>query len=171
MASRRLLPLVLAIWTAAALWATLAQADESNQGDAWPVFRGDARASGIAEAVAQHAPGGVDAAFECSGDPACLDQAVEVLSPGGTLVLAGIPAPDRVSFDIHTMRRKELRLSNVRRQCGCVGPVIEMIGAGRLDARPLRTHRFPLETIGDAFELVAGRGDGVVKAVIELSCR
>ena len=25
------------------------------------------------------------------------------------------------------MRRKELRLVNVRRQCGCVGPVIEMI--------------------------------------------
>ena len=26
----------------------LAQADDSNQGDAWPVFRGDARASGVA---------------------------------------------------------------------------------------------------------------------------
>jgi L-iditol 2-dehydrogenase len=134
-------------------------------------WTGNAGAGDVCAALLRQAPEGVDVAFECSGDPACLDQAVEVLSPGGTLVLAGIPAPDRVSFDIHTMRRKELRLSNVRRQCGCVGPVIEMIGAGRLDARPLLTHRFPLETIGDAFELVAGRGDGVVKAVIELSCR
>ncbi len=131
-------------------------------------WTGDARASGIAAAVAQHAPGGVDAAFECSGDPACLDQAAAVLAPGGTLALAGIPSSDRVSFDVHAMRRKELRLVNVRRQCGCVGPVIEMIRAGRVDARPLLTHRFPLERIGEAFELVAGYRDGVVKAVIDL---
>jgi L-iditol 2-dehydrogenase len=132
-------------------------------------WTGDARASGIAEAMSRHAPGGVDVAFECSGDPACLDQAVAALKPGGTLVLAGIPSSDRVSFDIHAMRRKELRLVNVRRQCDCVGPVIEMIGTGRIDARPLLTHRFPLARIAEAFELVAGYGDGVVKAVIDLS--
>ncbi len=53
MASRPLLPRLgiwpwLGIGAAAALWALFAQADESNQGDAWPVFRGDARASGVA---------------------------------------------------------------------------------------------------------------------------
>ncbi len=47
MAPRRLLPL-LAIWTTAALCALPAQGDETNPADAWPVFRGDARASGVA---------------------------------------------------------------------------------------------------------------------------
>ena len=132
-------------------------------------WTGDAGASRIAAAISQQVPDGVDVAFECSGDPACLEQAVAVLAPGGTVAVAGIPASDRVSFDIHALRRRELRLVNVRRQCGCVGPVIEMIHAGRIDARPLLTHRFPLERIGEAFELVAGYDDGVVKAVIDLS--
>ena len=72
-------------------------------------------------------------------------------------------------FDIHRMRRKELTFKNVRRQRGCVGPVIEMIAAGRIDPRPLLTHRFPLERISEAFDLVAAYRDGVVKAVIDVS--
>ena len=132
-------------------------------------WTGNACRSDVKAAILEQAPEGVDAVFECSGDPACLGQAVAVLKPGGTLVLAGIPAVDRVSFDVHAMRRKELRLLNVRRQCGCVGPVIEMVCAGRIDPRPLLTHRFSLPRIAEAFELVASHGDGVVKAVIELS--
>ena len=40
--------------------------------------------------------------------------------------------------------------------------------AGSIPA-PLLTHRFPLERIGEAFELVAGYRDGVVKAMLDLS--
>ena len=47
MAPRRLLPL-LGIWTTAAFCALLAQAGEENDVGGWPVFRGDARASGVA---------------------------------------------------------------------------------------------------------------------------
>ena len=111
----------------------------------------------------------MDLVFECSGDPLCVDEAQKLLAPGGTLVLVGIPPTDRVIFDIHRMRRKELTFKNVRRQRGCVAPVIEMIAAGRIDPKPLLTHRFPLEKIGEAFDLVATYRDGVVKAVIEIS--
>jgi L-iditol 2-dehydrogenase len=92
-----------------------------------------------------------------------------LLTPGGTLVLVGIPEEERVPLDVHTMRRRELTLKNVRRQKGCVAPVIRLIGEGHLDADPMVTHRFPLGRIRDAFELVAGYRDGVVKAMIELS--
>ena len=148
--------------------------DRPDRPDGWPspALRGrlDRRCRGRRHLRSPFggAPEGVDAAFECSGDPACLDQAAAVLAPGGTLCWPGIPSSDRVSFDVHAMRPQGAEAVNVRRQCGCVGPVIEMIRAGRLDARPLLTHCFPLERIGDAFELVAGHRDGVVKAVIEL---
>ncbi len=120
-------------------------------------------------AILQREPQGLDVVFECSGDPLCVDEGQKLLAPGGTLVLVGIPPTDRVIFDIHRMRRKELMFKNVRRQRGCVAPVIEMIAAGRIDPRPLLTHRFPLERIAEAFDLVAGYRDGVVKAVIELT--
>jgi threonine dehydrogenase-like Zn-dependent dehydrogenase len=74
-----------------------------------------------------------------------------------------------VIFAIHRMRRKELMFKSVRRQRGCVAPVIEMMAAGRIDPRPMLTHRFPLARIREAFDLVARYGDGVIKALVELT--
>jgi L-iditol 2-dehydrogenase len=120
------------------------------------------------EAILQKAPQGVDLVFECAGDPLCIDEAQKLLAPGGTLVIVGIPPTDRVIFGIHHMRRKELTFKNVRRQRGCVAPVIEMIAAGRIDPKPLLTHRFPLDRIAEAFDLVATYRDGVIKTLIDL---
>jgi L-iditol 2-dehydrogenase len=120
-------------------------------------------------AIAQREPWGLDLVFECSGDPSCIDQAQRLLTPGGTLVLVGIPQNQHVSFDAHVMRRAELSFQAVRRQKGCAAPIIRMIGQRQIDPDPLLTHRFPLAQIEDAFELVAGYRDGVVKAVIDVS--
>lgn len=120
-------------------------------------------------AIGDQQPWGMDLVFECSGDPLCVDEAQRVLAPGGTLLLIGIPPTDRVIFNIHRMRRKELTFRNVRRQRGCMEPVIEMFGDGRIDARRLLTHHFPLEKISDAFDLVAAYRDGVIKAVVDVS--
>ena len=132
-------------------------------------WAGNAAHGAAAAAILCEQPWGVDLVFECSGDPLCVDEAQRLLAPGGTLVLVGIPPTDRLIFNIHQMRRKELTFKNVRRQRDCMTPVIEMIGAGRIDVRPLLTHRFPLERIGEAFELVAGYRDGVIKAIIDVS--
>ena len=119
--------------------------------------------------IAREQPRGLDLVFECSGDPTCIDQGIEMLTPGGTLLLVGIPATEQVSFDVHKTRNKELTFKNVRRQKDCIGPVLELISEGRLDTDRLLTHRFPLEQITDAFELVAAYRDNVIKAVLDLS--
>ena len=132
-------------------------------------WTGHAKHGEAIAAILREQPWGVDTVFECSGDPMCVDQAQTLLAPGGTLMLVGIPPTDRVIFDIHRMRRKELTFRNVRRQRDCMRPAIEMLADGRIDARRLLTHRFPLEKIGEAFDLVAAYRDGVIKAVIDVS--
>jgi L-iditol 2-dehydrogenase len=132
-------------------------------------WTGNPRRDDVLAAVTRQQPQGLDLVFECSGDPACIDQGQRLLAPGGTLVLVGIPPVEQVGFDPHVMRRKELTFKNVRRQIDCVAAVIGMIGRGEVQTGPLLTHRFPLERIRDAFELVAGYRDGVIKAVIGLS--
>jgi len=131
-------------------------------------WTGNPNREDIVATLGQKEPWGLDLVFECSGDPQCIDQGLKLLTPGGTLVLVGIPNTNEVSFDIHTMRIKELTFKNVRRQKGCFAPVIRLIGEKRIDVSPLLTHHFPLERIQDAFELVAAYGDGVIKAVVDM---
>jgi threonine dehydrogenase-like Zn-dependent dehydrogenase len=132
-------------------------------------WTGNARREDVAQEILQREPQGVGAVFECSGDPTCIDQAQRLLAPGGTLMLVGIPAAKEVNFSPHRMRRAELTFQAVRRQNGCVGPAIKLIDEGRIDPTPLLTHHFPLCRIGEAFELVAGHRDGVIKAMVELT--
>jgi len=112
---------------------------------------------------------GLDVVFECSGDPECIDQALQVLVPGGSLMLIGIPVQPRVSFDIHRMRRNEVAFFSVRRQANCMKPALEALEQGTIDANVLVTHHFPFERIADAFELVAGYRNGVIKAIVDIN--
>jgi L-iditol 2-dehydrogenase len=132
-------------------------------------WTGNARREDVVAALAEREPRGLDLVFECSGDPACIDQAQRMLTPGGVLMLVGIPPAGPVAFDAHHMRRAELTFKSVRRQKGCVAPAIEWVSQGRIDPRPLLTHCFPLAEIRAAFELVAGYRDGVIKAVVVVS--
>ncbi len=111
----------------------------------------------------------MDAVFECCGDPAALTQAVEILRPGGTLFILGIPEADKVSFDIHTLRRKEIRIQNIRRQNGCTQKALDLMADGTIDAAFLATHRFALEEVQGALETVSDYRDGVIKAIVDVN--
>ncbi|OGD11158.1 MAG: hypothetical protein A2Y86_07875 [Candidatus Aminicenantes bacterium RBG_13_62_12] len=112
------------------------------------------------------APEGLDAAYECCGDQSAFSQAVDLLKPGGRLLIIGIPSGDRISFDIHALRRKELSLHALRRQRFCVREAIDLIRNKQVDVRFMATHTFALEEARQAFELAAGYRDGVIRAII-----
>lgn len=120
-------------------------------------------------AISAREPLLLDAVFECCGQASALDQAVEMLAPGGTLMLVGIPEVDRIAFSIDTLRRRELRLLNVRRQNECVQPALDLLASGRYPVETMVTHRFPFEHTREAFDLVAAYGDNVVKAMITMN--
>ena len=111
-------------------------------------------------------PGGLDVVFECCGQQDAIDQAIELLKPGGKLMLIGIPTVDRISFVIDKMRRKEICIQNVRRQVACVQDALDMIDNKDFDVDFMVTHNFPFEKTKEAFDLVAGYKDGVIKAMI-----
>jgi L-iditol 2-dehydrogenase len=120
--------------------------------------------------IARQEPALLDVVFECTGDPAAIDQALYLLRPGGKLMLIGIPgAANRVSFDINMLRRKEICVQNVRRQNGCVQAAIDLIASRKIDFSSIITHHFPFTQTQEGFEMVAGYRDGVVKAMIVFS--
>lgn len=122
----------------------------------------------VVDEIMTRSSNGVDVAFECAGQQETLDQAVDVLRPGGKLMLIGIPRTDRISFVIEKLRRKEITIVNVRRQNKCTQATIDLVSSGGIDIEFMATHKFGLEQTQEAFDMVADYRDGVVKAIIEL---
>jgi L-iditol 2-dehydrogenase len=119
----------------------------------------------VAEILKQ-APNGVDVVVECVGLQDTIDQAGQLLTPGGKLVIVGIPPQHRLSMDMNFFRRRELSVQNVRRQNGCAQKALDLIASGKVSLDPQITHHFSLDQTQAAFDLVADYRDGVVKAMI-----
>jgi L-iditol 2-dehydrogenase len=111
-------------------------------------------------------PEGMDVVFECAGEQETIDEALELVKPGGKIMLIGIPRTERISFKIDKARRKEITIINVRRQNKCTQECIDLISGGKVNVDFMVTHRFGAEQTKEAFDMVAGYRDGVVKALI-----
>ena len=131
-------------------------------------WTGNAHREDATAAILQEEPLGVDCVFECSGDAACVSEGIRLAKPGGRILWVGIPPDEQVGVPAHLARRKEITLQFVRRQRGCIQPVLDAMAQGQLNLLWWITHRYPLEQIQEAFELAAQYRDGVLKAVIHL---
>jgi L-iditol 2-dehydrogenase len=120
----------------------------------------------IVEKIKNLEPNQLDAVFECAGDEEALDQAVDLLKPGGKLIIVGIPEQNEISFNINKIRRKEISIQNVRRQNNCLQKAIDLISNGKINVDFMATHNFKLKDAPLAFEIVEGYRDAVIKAMI-----
>jgi L-iditol 2-dehydrogenase len=112
---------------------------------------------------------GVDVTFEAAGTPDTPQQAAAVTRIGGKVVIAGIPPDGMMTMQADTVRHKGMTIKIVRRMKHTYPRAIRLVQSGMVDVRPLATHLLPLERIPEAFEMVAGYRDGVLRAVIQIS--
>ncbi|MBT4288473.1 MAG: alcohol dehydrogenase catalytic domain-containing protein [Deltaproteobacteria bacterium] len=129
-------------------------------------WQGNPESIDIVKKIVEEEPDLLDVVFECCGDSEALDQAVDLLKPGGKLLLVGIPETNHVSFNINSLRRKEICIQNVRRQNDCIHEAIKILKANPIFAETMVTHHFTMANTAEAFELVSKYQDGVIKAVI-----
>ena len=121
----------------------------------------------VVEKISDREPELLDVVFECCGQQDAMDNAVDLLKPGGKLMIIGIPEFDHWTLPTDKIRRKELNIQNVRRQNEAVQPALDMIASGEISVESMATHRFPFAKSKEAFDLVAAYGDGVMKAMID----
>jgi L-iditol 2-dehydrogenase len=131
------------------------------------VFTANPDSEDVVEKIAARVPELLDVVFECCGQQDAIDNAVDLLKPGGKLLVIGIPEFDRWSFPVDKSRHKELTIQNVRRQNEAVQPALDMLESGEIRVEAMATHRFSFKDTKKAFDLVAGYGDGVMKAMID----
>ena len=137
-----------------------------NAGAAWS---GNPDRQDIVREILDRRPLGMDAVVEASGDPAAVEQAVALVKPGGRITLIGIPLEERISYPTATARRKEIAFFNVRRQNRCIERAVLLIENKHIDVAPLISHEFAVDDAPRAFDIAAGRKDGVLKAAINFS--
>lgn len=121
----------------------------------------------IVEKILQKESLGLDVVFECCGQQEAFDQAINVLKPGGKLVVIGIPEFDHWSMNVDITRRREISIQFIRRQVDCVETALEMMENGSIGVDNMVTHRFPFVNTKEAFDLVAGYKDGAMKVMID----
>ena len=108
---------------------------------------------------------GAGAVFEMAGTADAVTLSMAAARPGGRVVLGGIPADDRITFEAATARRKGLTIAMVRRMNNVYGRAIALAAAGSFSLAPLVTDRFGLASSGPAFGIAAKRKG--LKVVIE----
>lgn len=112
---------------------------------------------------------GADIVFECAGTPETLWLMCEAAGPAGHIAAIGSNPDDQVTYSSGTSRRKGLTIRCVRRSLNSLNECIRLVASGKLDAKSLVTHTFPASQADDAFRLVESYGDGVLKAVIDMT--
>ena len=112
---------------------------------------------------------GVDVAIEALGRQETFEAALRVLRPGGTLSSLGVYSSDlRIPLGAFAAGLGDHTIVSTL----CPGGkermrrLMDVIASGRLDTRPLVTHRFKLDDIEKAYAMFATQQDGVLKVAI-----
>jgi alcohol dehydrogenase len=112
---------------------------------------------------------GVDVAIEALGTQATFEGALRVLRPGGTLSSLGVYSTDlKIPLGPFAAGLADLRIVTTL----CPGGkermrrLMAVVASGRVDLKPLVTHRFKLDDIEAAYELFSHQRDGVLKVAI-----
>jgi len=95
---------------------------------------------------------GVDVVIEASGAIPAGQQAFDIVKPGGRIVLVGnFPSTE---FQVPVMKAilKELDVRGIHRYVNLFPTAIRCVSSGKVDVKPLITHRFPLEKILEGIE-------------------
>ncbi len=123
----------------------------------WPLEESPDPLDGSADGV--RVPG-ADVVFEVAGNDEAVAHALELVRPGGRVVLVGIPDTDRTTFTASVARRKGVTIALVRRMNRVYPRAIELVAQRRIDVSTLVTHSYPLGEVAEAFR-VAERRQGL----------
>lgn len=127
------------------------------------------REQNLAAIVREHTAGwGADVVFDAVGLPHSTAQALEVLAPGGCVVLIGMPGAP-VPFDVVAAQVKEARLETIFRYAHVFPRALALMGSRKIDVRPLITDRYSFADSIAAFDYACAMRPTSVKVQIELA--
>ncbi|PON69925.1 Alcohol dehydrogenase superfamily, zinc-type [Parasponia andersonii] len=105
---------------------------------------------------------GIDVSFDCVGYNKTMSTALNATRSGGKACLIGL-AQSEMTVPITPAAAREVDIIGIFRYRNTWPLCIELLRTGKIDVKPLITHRFGFsqKEVEDAFETSAGRGNAI----------
>jgi D-xylulose reductase len=133
-----------------------------------PITPVNVASESLADAVRAATDGwGADVVFDAVGLPQSIAQALEVVCPGGCVVMIGMPGAP-VPFDVVAAQVKEVRIETIFRYAHVFPRALALMGSRKIDVRPLITDRYGFTDSVAAFDYACRMKPTSVKLQIEL---
>jgi 2-desacetyl-2-hydroxyethyl bacteriochlorophyllide A dehydrogenase len=127
----------------------------------------DGRANVVGEARDATGGRGADVVIDAAGDPAMIPLAIDMLRPGGRLLLYAVSHQTVEHFTTFPLYYKELTIYGSRALTAeDVEPAIALLASGTVDVSGFVTASYPLAGVAAAFERYEREPDRVLRIVI-----
>jgi len=102
-----------------------------------------------------------DKVIICTGAYKAVEQAFDCVDRGGVILLFAIPNSD-IIMPTENIWRNEITVTSSYGAAPCdLKESLEVISSGKINVKPLITHKFPLEKIQEGFKLVSEAGESL----------
>lgn len=106
-----------------------------------------------------------DITLDCSGTESAVQTGIYATRPGGVVEIVGLPPPNG-NIPLLQIVLKEIDLRSSLRFVHCFPSAIDLVSSGKINVKPLVTHRFKLQEATQAFETAHTGANGAVKVML-----
>jgi L-iditol 2-dehydrogenase len=129
------------------------------------VFKGDD--VDVTEEIMKITEGrGVDLVFETAGNKFTTQQTVQLVKPGGRIVLVGLAPEGIMPFDIGQLMSKEASVNTVFRYRNLYPAAIKAVAAGLIPLKDIVTNTYKFDEIPEALEYSIKNKADIVKSTV-----
>jgi L-iditol 2-dehydrogenase len=108
---------------------------------------------------------GADTVIDCAGGDETFDQAIKMTKPAGRIILVAF-YHGPVTADLSDAVRRNLTIHTERGEGGTtVGQALRLLAAGRIQAKPLVSHTYPLSRVHEGFDVLEKRTGDAMKII------
>ena len=111
---------------------------------------------------------GVDVVIECSGNTSAVNQSIDIVSPGGRIVLLSWYNPQEFVTSINMIVAKDIELIGSLASPNTFAPSIALMESGKIKCQPLITQVYPLSKAEEAIKMIMEKKTFRLKVLLEV---